>query len=118
MKETLLLLVIAVSVLFMYARGTSQETLLYFIIGVLALLMLQLGRLGRQLEGVHDSLRRFLAQPVDARQHELKEELAAKKTAAKRRDRNELTIVLVIVAALALAWQYFSGGQSWRTFFQ
>jgi hypothetical protein len=36
---------------------------------------------------------------------------------AKRKDRNNLTIALVIVAALALAWQYFSGGQSWRTFF-
>jgi hypothetical protein len=36
----------------------------------------------------------------------------------KRKDRNNLTIALVIVAALALAWQYFSGGQAWRTFFQ
>ena len=36
--ELFYLIVIAGSVLFMYARGTSQETLLYFIIGFLDLL--------------------------------------------------------------------------------
>ena len=94
----------------------SQETLLYFVVGAIVVLVLWLGRLGKQLEAVHDSLRTILAQPIDVRQAELKEHLAAKRRAAKRRDL--LTIVLAIAAALAVGWYYFSGGQSWRTFFQ
>jgi type VI protein secretion system component VasF len=96
----------------------SQETLLYFVAGAIVVLVLWLGRLGKQLEAVHDSLRTILAQPIAVRQAELEEHLAAKRRAAKRRNRNTLTIVLVIAAALAVGWYYFSGGQSWRTFFQ
>jgi type VI protein secretion system component VasF len=96
----------------------SQETLLYFVAGAIVVLVLWLGRLGKQLEAVHDSLRTILAQPIAVRQAELAEHLAAKRRAAKRRNRNTLTIVLVIAAALAVGWYYFSGGQSWRTFFQ
>jgi len=102
----------------------SQETLLYlvvggFVVGAIVVLALRLGRLGKQLEAVHDSLRTILAQPIAVRQAELEEHLAAKRREAKRRNRNTLTIVLVIAAAaLAVGWYYFSGGNSWRTFFQ
>ena len=79
----------------------------WWIIILLALwILVRTNRLGKQIEGVHHSLRMILAQPIDIRQAELKEYLAAKKEEAKRHDRNNLTILLVIVAALAAGWYW------------
>jgi hypothetical protein len=41
--------------------------------------------LGKQLEAAHDSLRMFLSRPIHAREEEIKEELAAKRTGEANR---------------------------------
>jgi Flp pilus assembly protein TadB len=91
--------------------GGGMSVLILIIIIVVAFYFgSRMDRLERQLEDVHDSLRKILTLPPDVRQAELEADLAAKKEwaeqAAKDQRRNEriALTVMVILLAVGLLW--------------
>jgi Mg2+/citrate symporter len=62
----------------------------------------RMDRLERQIEDVHDSLRKILTLPLDVRQAEFEADLAAKKEQAARQRRWQLFLALLLLAVMAV----------------